>query len=205
MLKQFNKGLFSAIILVSLTSLILISSCSKSEIDKPWELSISTNSYNDAASIFKSVGKTTLLNIANSKNDAEATELVKNIAGKVGSYVYDKYKIDISKDYINDPVGVLVVGLVFAERERLQGLASSPGVANNSITPITNKADFGCFRVAVEGFLGITQAKEIWTALVAGVSERTVLGLLSFIGKKVAVTISVVWLVYDIGECMDWW
>ncbi len=144
------------------------------------------------------------MNIANSKNDTAATALIKNIAEKIGSYVYEKYKIDISKNYINDPVGVLTVGLVLAEKERLQGVTSL-SVRANSTTANPNKADFGCFRVAVEGFLGITQAKEIWAALTAGVSERTVLGLLEFMSKKVAVTIGVVWLVYDIGECMDWW
>ena len=58
---------------------------------------------------------------------------------------------------------------------------------------------------AVSAFVGVTEARNIWASIQAGTSSETVVGTIKLVGRRVASVITVVFTVYQVGECLDWW
>ncbi len=178
--------------------------CSKSNSENEWVATFETNKYSTITDIFKSVNKAELINATSNNNLAKTNEITIALASKIASFVFEKYKMDVRKDFINDPQGVIILGLSLAAREHENGtIIVKTTSTDNGV--IINKADLNCFFAVVGGVIGITDARNIWKSITAGASEETILAAVKVIGKRVAGIITVGIMVYELGECFDWW
>lgn len=94
------------------------------------------------------------------------------------------------------------MGLFYAEKEHQD---ASLKIKSNSTVVMNTPDPSDCFWQAVTGVIGIADAKNIWQALSVGASEETVIAAVRLIGKRVAITISITYMVIQIGDCYVWW
>lgn len=203
-------------VVIYLLFLTLVSSgifvaCSKSNVDQEWKATLGTNSYSSAAEIFKSINKIDLKNATSTNNIKATQEIIYPAANKIASYFFDRYKIDIRQDFVDNPQGIIILGLFYAAKEvnySNNSVLSSLRVktlSSDGLVITENKDDFSCFLSAVAAVIGITDARNIWRSIVSGASEETVLAAVKLIGKRVAGVISVAIMVYEVGSCLEWW
>lgn len=214
-----------------LATLSFISSCDKSEhrlerqseilkeakidnLENPqsnleWTLSIPYPTANSLQELFQK-DRLLIRNIVNNNDEIQAESYVRNLADQIAGYYYYNKNIDLRQDFPNDPANVILFGLTCAAKELYEqsetfGIRAPLNKKKGVETYYVAEDAFACFRTAVEAFIGIAYARELWASITAGVSERTIIGMLKFMGKKVATAIGVAWLVYDVGSCLDWW
>lgn len=192
------------LLLLSVTCSAFFFSCRKSSSESEWVATLEANNYATITDVFKSVNKADLITATSTNNVTATNAIVLPMANKIASFVYAKYKIDIRKDFADNPQGVIILGLSFAAREHENATVSIKTMSTNN-SPIVNKADLNCFFAVVGGVIGLTDAKGIWKSIVAGASEETIIATVKLIGKKVGTIITVGIMVYELGECFDWW
>lgn len=159
--------------------------------------------------IFKN-DKNILEQLIISNNQESATIYIRNLASQICGYFYYNRNIDIRNDFINDPNGVILLGLFYAADEYYyQNQMTAKSLKQSGKTASPNLYDdpdpMGCFLTAVGSLIGFADAKNIWRSFVAGASEQTVIAALKLIGRRVATVITVVVTIYQAGECLDWW
>ena len=179
-----------------------MSSCSKS-IENHWQAEIRENNINSLPELFSQIGSEKLVDIVASKDSLKAKSYNIMKANEIASYFFDKYKIDIREKFVDNPEGIIILGMFYAEKEYQK---TKYQIKTNSLNSFkTSDENMDCFMTVVSDVIGISQAKAIWNSIVMGASEETVIAAVSLIGKRVAGILTVATMVYSTGSCLGWW
>ncbi len=188
---------------VSLCLLLFLTSCTKSTEEKQWQAEISENKSATLQDVFLQNGSEQLIDIVATKDEVKMSNFNKTKANQIASYFQDKYNLDITKEFIDNPEGIVILGLFYAKKEQqdadLQIMSNSTNYFMKNIDPND------CFWAAVMGVIGITDAKNLWKALAAGASEETVIAAARLIGKRIGISIGIALMIVEIGDCAGWW
>ena len=190
--------------ILSLCIVLLLTSCSKSTEDKKWQAEITENKAESLKEVFLQNGSEKLLDIIDSKDEVKMSKFNETKANQIASYFQDKFNVDITKEFIDNPEGIVILGLFYAKKEQLDANSQIMSNSTNNVMK-TPDENMDCFLTAVSDFIGISQAKSIWKSLVMGASEETVIAAIKLIGRRVGTVISVGIMVYATGRCLDWW
>jgi hypothetical protein len=188
----------------SLCLFFILTGCTKSTQDKQWHAEITENKAATLQDVFLQNGSEKLIDIVASKDQVKMSNFNKTKANEIASYFLDKYKIDITKEFIDNPEGIVILGLFYAKKEQQVTYSHIMSNSTNNVMK-TSDENMDCFLTAVGDFIGISQAKSIWRGIVMGASEQTVIAAVKLIGRRVAGIISVALMVYATGSCLDWW
>jgi hypothetical protein len=176
-----------------------------------WVAQIPYPTVSTATQIFKSE-QSNLQNVIAANNESLANEFVMELANKIAGLYFYKKGIDIRSDFVDNPNGIIILGLFSAAREYHFGIAPTSMVQNISksqknvgIAPLAEPDDMDCFLVAVQSIIGIPQARSIWRSILAGAAEETIIGAVRLIGRRVGVGITIGIAIYDVGGCLGWW
>jgi uncharacterized membrane protein YeaQ/YmgE (transglycosylase-associated protein family) len=188
--------------ILSLCIVLLLTSCSKSTEDKKWQAEITENKAESLKEVFLQNGSEKLLDIIDSKDEVKMSNYNETKANQIASYFQDKFNVDITKEFIDNPEGIVILGLFYAKKEQLD--ASSQIKTNSTIVMKQNDPN-DCFWAVITGLIGLTDAKNVWKAFSAGISEETIFAAAKLIGKRVGSVIVTLVAVDQLGECMGWW
>jgi hypothetical protein len=188
---------------IPLCLLLILTGCTKSTQDKQWQAEITENKAAMLEDVFLQNGSEKLIDLVASKDELKINNFNKTKANEIASYFQDKYKIDITKEFIDNPEGIVILGLFYAKKEQQD--ADSQIMSNSTNNVMKNNDPNDCFWAAVMGVIGITDAKNIWKALAAGATEETVIAAARLIGKRIGISIGIVMMVNEIGQCVGWW
>lgn len=188
---------------------ILIIACSKNTSESHWEAQIDNSSFSSVSSIFKNSNSDALKSIKELNEEAAASEYLTKKANEIASFYYKKKNINLSKDFIDNPDGIVIFGLFMAAKES-NDLNKSNKILTTDIQKISTKLDesgggMSCFFAAIGGVLGIRDARDLWKACLEGASEQTLIASIKLMGKRVAGVLTLAIAVYEVGECLDWW
>ncbi len=188
---------------ICLSFVLLLISCNKT-IDKSiWKAEINNNKFHSLQELFSQVGPESLIDVIESKDIAKAENFNKAKADQIASYFHDKYNLDISEKFIDNPEGIVILGMFYAEKEYQDARLKIKG--NSLLYMKTPDENMNCVMSVVTGILSLGDVKSIWNALSAGATEETVIAAAKLIGKRVAIAASVTYMVYQIGDCLEWW
>lgn len=190
-------------LLLIVCSVLMFSSCSKSVDNNQWQAVISENKVNSLPEIFSQIKTESVLEILSSKDTIKANKLNKILANQIASYFQSKYKIDISQEFINNPEGIVILGIFYAKKEAIEAKSQIKSYSINSYQ--SNSEDMDCLMAAVGTAIGISQAKDIWKSIMAGATEATIISTVKLMARRVAAAWTVVALVYEVGGCLDFW
>jgi hypothetical protein len=182
---------------------MFLSGCTKSNDNIHWQAEITENRTSNLQDLFSQIGSEKLVDIIASKNEEQMSNYNKLKANQIASYFQEKYNVDIRGKFIDNPEGIVILGMFYAEKEYQEAKSKIRG--NNLTTLKTGEENLSCLLAAVEGIIGVSQAKQIWKAILAGATEETVIAAVSLIGRRVATIWGVTIMVYQIGSCMEWW
>jgi hypothetical protein len=201
---QFKKDLMKKInIFLIFCFVLLISSCSKSVDNNQWQAVISENKVNSLPEIFSQLKTEKVVEILSSKDTIKASQQNKILANQIASYFQSKYKIDITQEFKNNPEGIVILGIFYANKEAIEAKSKNKSFSINSYQ--TNSEDMECLMTAVGTVIGISQAKDIWKSIMAGATEATILNTVKLLARRVAAAWTLVALVYEVGGCLDFW
>jgi hypothetical protein len=189
---------------ISICLLLILTGCTKSTQDKQWQAEITENKAANLQDVFLQNGSEKLIDLVASKDELKIKKFNKTKANEIASYFQDKYNIDITKEFIDNPEGIVILGLFYAKKEQQDADSQIMSNSTNNVMK-TSDENMDCFLTAVGDFVGITQARSIWNSIVMGASEQTVIAAVKLIGRRVAGIISVATMVYATGSCLDWW
>jgi len=190
-------------LLLILCSILLFSSCRKSVDTNQWQAVISENKVNSLPEIFSQIKTERAVEILSSKDTIKASKLNKILANQIASYFQSKYKIDITQEFINNPEGIVILGIFYAKKEAIEAKSQIKSFSINSYK--SNSEDMDCLMTAVGAVIGISQAKDIWKSIMAGATEATIIGTVKLMARRVAAAWTVVAMVYEVGSCLDFW
>ena len=194
---------------LSLCLILFLTSCTKETEVKQWQAEITENKAASLKEVFLKNGSEKLLDIAASKDELKMSDYNKMTANQIASYFQDKFKIDITKEFIDNPEGIVILGLFYAKKEQQDANSQIMSNRTNSLMKAnvmkTPDATMDCFLTAVGNLIGITQAQSIWKSIVMGATEETVIAAVALIGRRVAGIFSVGMMVYATGNCLGWW
>ena len=194
---------------LSLCLVLFLTSCTKSTEDKQWQAEITKNKAASLKQVFLQNGSEKLLDIVASKDELKMSDYNKKTANQIASYFQDKFKIDITKEFIDNPEGIVILGLFYAKKEQQDANSQiMSNRTNNLMKANVMQASDGtmdCFLTAVGDLIGISQAQSIWKSIVMGATEETVISAVTLIGRRVAGIFSVCTMVYATGSCLGWW
>ena len=194
---------------LSLCLVLFLASCTKSTEDKQWQAEITTNKAASLKEVFLQNGSEKLLDIVASKDEFKMSDYNKKTANQIASHFQDKFKIDITKEFIDNPEGIVILGLFYAKKEQQDANSQiMSDRTNNLMKANVMQAPDGtmdCFLTAVGDLIGISQAQSIWKSIVMGATEETVISAVTLIGRRVAGIFSVCTMVYATGSCLGWW
>ena len=193
---------------LSLCLILFLTSCTKSTEVKLWQAEITENKAASLKEVFLKNGSEKLNDITASKDEVKMSDYNKMTANQIASYFQDKFKIDITKEFIDNPEGIVILGLFYAKKEQ-QDVNSQimSNRTNNLMKPNLMQANDtnDCFWAAVTGIFSLADAKNIWKAISAGATEETVIAAAKLIGRRVGGIIMITIAILEIGECIGWW
>ena len=190
-------------------TIVLVSSCKKTEVIEP-EIEPVVMGYKSMIELLndKTYG---IVSLKEATNEIGKKIIRDRISNRIISYLYKTQKVDIRKDFINNPDGVLTLGYFVAHIEKQKELISKraqsgmEGEVLSITNPETDK-QFECFLTAVSSFIGLSEARSIWKAIVTGSLETsTIIGGLALMAKRVATIATVTIMIYEAGDCLGWW
>ena len=195
-------------LLVLAVTLLGFVSCKKAnpinEIPEPefhWMAIISPSPYSSINSIFKA-SETELKEAIIVNDTIKQKRLTIKLANNIVSYIYKTQQVDIRKEFIDDPNGVVSLGLLLERKEYYTPLSSKP-TNSEKLLP---SPEMDCLFAALGGLVGINEARTMWATLMGeGVILDSAIAAARFIGKKVGVALSVTLLLRDVGDCFGWW
>lgn len=190
-------------LVIALTAIILTStySCKKANAPDHWQAQIELVAPGSATEIFKGLDAAKLKALTSSGNQLETQIMMTSVANKVATYFYTHFKRDVRKDFIDDPNRLVILGLFYAAKESRDLAMQRAGGG----LKLPNDSAFDCFLTAVGTVIGIFDVKNIWNSIVAGATEDTVIAALKLIGGRVASIITLGIMVYEVGNCLNWW
>jgi hypothetical protein len=190
-------------IIIIILSVLLLSSCNKSVDESHWQAVISKNKAATLQDVFLQNGSEILIDIASSKDEVKISNFNKTKANQIASYFQDKFNIDITKEFIDNPEGIVILGLFYAKKEQLDAKSLIMSTSTNNVMKYNDPND--CFWAAVTGIFTLADAKNIWKAISAGATEETVIAAAKLIGRRVGGIIMITIAILEIGECIGWW
>ncbi|MEN9696728.1 MAG: hypothetical protein RLZ56_149 [Bacteroidota bacterium] len=197
---QYHKSIYF-ITFFLLTSNFL--ACTKNTETVHWRAEISANNMNSITDLFFYESAEKMQKMLSSRDSMEIVNYNKIKANQIASYIQHKFNLDVSEKFIDNPEGIVILGMCLAAKElehkRVRLAASGIGVFK---APSDN---MNCFMTAVSDLIGISQARSIWNSIVAGATEETVIAAVSLIGRRVGGILAVATMVYSTGECLGWW
>lgn len=138
-------------------------------------------------------GENVLQRLIAENDEVQLNGFLNYTADRIKNNTLRKYNIDLSGD---DRDLIILFGMLEGAKEKF--------ITNGQVVP-EGDATFSCFMSAVSGFLGLTTAKSLWTSITSGASEETVVAALRLIGGRIGTVVGVAIMVYQVGDCMDWW
>jgi hypothetical protein len=189
--------------IIIILSVLLLSSCNKSVDESHWQAVISKNKAATLQDVFLQNGSEILIDIASSKDEVKISNFNKTKANQIASYFQDKFNIDITKEFIDNPEGIVILGLFYAKKEQLDAKSLIMSTSTNNVMKYNDPND--CFWAAVTGIFTLADAKNIWKAISAGATEETVIAAAKLIGRRVGGIIMITIAILEIGECIGWW
>lgn len=169
-----------------------------------WEATIGASPHLNAVTIFKE-SESELKEIIATKDTIRQKRLTLQLANNIASYVYKTQKVDIRKEFINDPNGIVFLGMLLEIKERSLTPSSKSTNSPSDLYAISTP-EMDCFFAAVGGLVGINEAKTMWLTLMGeGVVLDSFIAAARFITKKVGVGLTVAILLRDVGGCFGWW
>lgn len=156
-------------------------------------------SYQSMADVFKSINPTQLQTYVSTNNNAAAATVLKNLATKVQAYLKANYDTNFNMDVDLEYQEILVLGIIYTkyEQEQLNGQATTLESATN------NQVD--CVFAVLMGTITGSEIIAIVNDFRRGVSAATIIGTLKTTLRRVASAISVALMVYEVGDCLEWW
>lgn len=158
--------------------------------------------------IFKSINKVELEMVFETENNEALTQIINETNERIVSLVQDQYNINLNEQFDEDEhYNITLIGIYFAAKEKylLDGHELGIDIDEYGIVNHSYEETFQCFLTAVGAFIGVTQANEIWKSIIAGATKETIIGTIKLLGKKVATLWGVGVLIYQVGNCLDWW
>lgn len=186
-----------------LSFFIFLSSCNKIVDTNYWKAEITENKANSLQDLFSQIGSEKLIDIVESKDIIKAESYNKMKANQIASYFLDKYNIDLRDKFIDNPEGIVILGMFYAQKEIVNSRLHMK--SNSSLALSSSEENMNCFLTAIADVIGIAQAKSIWKSIVMGASEETVIAAVSLIGRRVAGILTVATMIYSTGGCLGWW
>ncbi len=193
---------------LSLCLVLFLTSCTKSTGDKQWQAEITENKAASLKEVFLKNGSEKLLYITASKDEVKMSDYNKMTANQIASYFQDKFKIDITKEFIDNPEGIVILGLFYAKKEQQDANSQIMSNRTNNLMKanLMQANDTNdCFWAAVTGIFSLADAKNIWKAISAGATEETVIAAAKLIGRRAGGIIIITIAILEIGECIGWW
>ena len=111
---MFKKIIYA----ISLCLLLILSGCTKSTQDKQWHAEITENKAATLQDVFLQNGSEKLIDIVASNDAVKMSNYNKIKANQIASYFQDKFKIDITEEFIDNPEGIVILGLFYAKKEQ---------------------------------------------------------------------------------------
>jgi len=152
---------------------------------------------NTIVGIFNKFPKSSYYYVMVNKDNVEGNRIAQILRTEIIGYFYYYRNIDIRADLPNVEQ-VILLGLFYAKRQI--ELGNTPPIG--SISQSNVQENMGCFITAVADIIGISQAKEIWQSIVAGATDRTIIGMVKFGARKVGTVFTVIAAVYQTAECL---
>jgi hypothetical protein len=193
---------------LSLCLVLFLTSCTKPNEDNQWQAEITENKAASLKEVFLQNGSEKLLDITASKDEVKMSDYNKVTANQIASYFKNKFKIDITKEFIDNPEGIVILGLFYAKKEQQDANSQIMSDRTNNLMKanVMQASDTNdCYWAAVTGILSLADAKNIWKAISAGATEETVIAAAKLIGRRVGGIIMVTIAILEIGECIGWW
>lgn len=147
-----------------------------------------------------------LQTIVSTENSELAENYLTSLTNDISDYFLQTENIDVRAEFSNDRNSIILLGLFISLRPTIL----APGERNSkSNVLVTGRAptepSIDCFITAVSSLIGISEGQAIWNSIKAGASTQTVIGALKLIARRVASAITVAFMIYEVGECLDWW
>lgn len=187
-----------------LAFILVVSSCSKSEIGKNegFEAESSSNislvngsqtGFN-VASLLNNQVETDLYSAISSNNQILAQSVINDMADDFALHYSSNYGLDLNSEFNNDKSLIVLFALIEEARNRYLDPSSS------------SSGNLSCFFTAVAGIMGIKDARSIWASIVSGsYNTGTVIDAIKLFGGRIGGVISVAFAIYQVGECFGWW
>ena len=192
-----KKIIYCSIILAIIT--FNFKSVNASNIFKQRQAIIKTSNPLPFTNIFKNIDYLKLNSAITSKDTLIILSILEKLNDQISREFLLQYKIDLKSEFKTDYDKITLIGLLYAGKETFL-----PEIKDENST-LRPPSDFGCFLTAVSTLIGIPQAQSIWNSIKAGATEQTVVGALKLIGRRVGTIIGVAIMVYEVGECLNWW
>lgn len=126
-------------------------------------------------------------------NDKPGVEVaISDIALDVSQQALIRHGIDLSDEFEDDYINIIVAFMLLEEKDKYD---ANPSGYNT----------LGCFIGAVEGILGIRDAKKIYYDFLNGATKATLVSTLKLMGRRVFWGIQIGYAIYQAGECLGWW
>ena len=93
-------------------------SCEKSKNSNHWIAEITSIRFSSASELFKNLPVTALRNNITSNDSRQSALFINEIANKIASYCYSKLNVDIRNKFIDNPNGIIILGLYLAAKEQ---------------------------------------------------------------------------------------
>lgn len=81
------------------------------QVKKPWKAEITSSNYLNVLSIFQQINHTSLKTEIDTKSELAVSLTVNKIANDVAGNFYHQYKIDVTNDFVDNPEGLVPLGL----------------------------------------------------------------------------------------------
>ena len=193
----------SLIVVFSFITINIFSSCTKIHTAFEQDKYLIKNEYNSMTEVFNSVNHIQIEALLKEKNEAQAFLILLPLSKKIISFISSTYKIDISNS--TNLIGVIVVGALIAKKEQELILNNIKLKSRSTGIVIQTSPGMDCFITAVSSIIGISDARNLFLQFSNGVSAETILGTVKLMGKRVAGFVTIVFAIYELGQCIGWW
>lgn len=191
---------------ISLLTIIVFTmifvSCQKQNFEKQtttWKAKITKSEHQNFTELYKSVPKVDLKKILDENDEVRARKIIEPLADQVASLINTKHGLNIADEFENNPQGLVVYGLFYLYQER------TAGNVNIGSQGRISEASLSCLITAVGSVVGISDVKALWKSFVAGATEATALAAAKVLFKRVAICVTSVFALYELGSCLNLW
>lgn len=147
-------------------------------------------------------------------NDTLALGILnKELATKIAAYLNTKNDEDFSQHIESDPESIILLGFLHIFKEK--GYTELTEAEQSRLAPVGLGGDLGgggggpdllgCLIQAASAVVGIANIRTVYASLMAGATSATAFAALKLILKRVAFGVTLVFAIYELGECFGVW